>query len=148
MTIETLMGSALAALETLYAQEGVELPDRRYWTIGEPAADCEQAVFAVQQAFVGFPGAPSEPTRCDGPRGLTFSLQILRCVPVANSRGNAPEAAAIQEASVLPTVDMELMLDLVPSLDPLNMGVVSFVDVIGANGGFHGAVATYTVQLT
>jgi hypothetical protein len=147
MTIQTVMNDALTALETLYAAEGVELPDRRYWTIGEAAADCEQAVFAVQQVFIGIPGAPSEPTRCDGPRSITFSLQILRCVPVANARGNAPEAAAIQEASVLPTVDMELMLDLAPAFDPMNLGVVVFVDVISANGGFHGAVATYTVSM-
>ncbi len=93
--------------------EGVPLPARRYWTIGTTAHDCEQCVLAVQQMFLGTAETPLELTQCGGPRGLTFTVEVVRCVPTLDNRGRAPDAPVIEAAS----------------------------------GGFHGAIATYTVTL-
>ena len=125
----------------------VPLPERRYWTIGTTAHDCEQMVLAVQQMFLGTAENPLETTQCNGPRGLTFTVEVVRCVPTLNNRGQAPASGAIEIASILPVIDMEIMLDLTHYFDPYNIGVVVNVDPIPASGGFHGAIATYSVSL-
>jgi hypothetical protein len=139
---------ALADIEAHYDTKiNVPLPDRRYWTIGTTAHDCEQCVLAVQQMFLGTAETPLETTQCNGPRGLTFTVEVVRCVPTLDNRGRAPDAPVIEAASVNPVIDMEIMLDLAPYFDPYLTGVVVNVDPIPASGGFHGAIATYTVTL-
>jgi hypothetical protein len=125
----------------------VDLPLRRYWTIGTTAHDCEQCVLAVQQMFLGTAETPLELTQCGGPRGLTFTVEVVRCVPTMDNRGRAPAQEVIETASVNPVIDMEIMLDLAKYFDPYLTGVVVNVDPIPASGGFHGAIATYTVTL-
>lgn len=126
---------------------GVPLPERRYWTIGQTAHDCEQAVLAVQQMFLGTAETPMELTQCNGPRGLTFTFEVVRCVPTLDNRGRAPAGQSIENASVNPVIDMEIMLDLAKYFDPFMTGVVVNVDPIPALGGYHGAIATYSVTL-
>lgn len=126
---------------------GVPLPERRYWTIGQTAHDCEQMVLCVQQMFLGTAEQPLELTQCNGPRGLTFTVEVIRCVPGLDNRGRPPEGQAIEVASVNPVIDMEIMLDLAAYFDPYSLGVVVNVDPISADGGVHGAIATYTVSL-
>jgi hypothetical protein len=125
----------------------IPLPERRYWTIGQTAHDCEQVVLAVQQMFIGTAEAPLEVSPCSGPRGLTFTLEILRCVPTLDNRGNAPAGEKIEVASVNPVIDMEIMLDLAVYFDPYLTGVLVNVDPVPAEGGIHGAICTYTVSL-
>jgi hypothetical protein len=126
---------------------GVPLPARQYWTIGQTAHDCEQAVLAVQQMFLGTAENPMELTQCNGPRGLTFTFEVVRCVPGLTNRGQPPTADSVEIASVNPVIDMEIMLDLAKYFDPYLIGVVVNVDPITASGGFHGAIATYSVSL-
>jgi hypothetical protein len=140
--------TAMRNIEEHYdVKVGVPLPERRYWTIGTTAHDCEQCVLAVQQMFIGTADAPLATTQCDGPRGLTFTLEILRCVPTLNNRGAAPPGVEIETASVNPVIDMEIMLDLAAYFDPYSTGVVVNVDPLPAEGGYHGAICTYTVTL-
>jgi len=125
----------------------VPLPERRYWTIGTTVHDCEQAVLAVQQMFLGTAENPLETTQCNGPRGLTFTFEVVRCVPGMDNRGRPPAGEVIEAASVNPVIDMEIMLDLAQYFDPFLTGVVVNVDPITASGGYHGAICTYTVSL-
>jgi hypothetical protein len=125
----------------------VPLPARRYWTIGTTAHDCEQMVLAVQQSFLGTAENPLETTQCNGPRGLTFTVEVVRCVPGLTNRGQPPTQESVQLASIHPVIDMEIMLDLAQYFDPYLTGVVVNVDPISASGGMHGAIATYTVTL-
>jgi hypothetical protein len=64
----------------------VPLPARRYWTIATTAHDCEQMVLAVQQSFIGTAESPLETTQCNGPRGLTFTVEVVRCVARPSTR--------------------------------------------------------------
>jgi len=137
----------LQCVITEYLGRGVPLPDRQYWTIGETAHDCEQVVLCVQQMFLGTSAFPAETSQCNGPRGLTFTIEVVRCVPGLTQRGQAPAAIDIQEASVDPVVDMEILMDCAKCFDEWNNGIVATVDVIPANGGVHGAIATYTATL-
>ena len=88
---------ALANIRKAYAEdyaEAIPLPDRQYWTIGTTAHDCEQLVLAVQQMFLGTAENPMELTQCTGPRGLTFTVEVVRCVPTLDNRGKPPSALA------------------------------------------------------
>ena len=125
----------------------VPLPERRYWTIGETAHDCEQIVLVVQQMFLGTADAPMGTSQCNGPRSVTFTIEVIRCVPVMSSRGQAPTGDAIEDASVDPVVDMEVLMDAAHCFDQFGVGIVVTVDAIPASGGFHGMVATYTATL-
>jgi hypothetical protein len=142
--VENAMANIIEHYETKVA---VPLPERRYWTIGTTAHDCEQMVLAVQQMFIGTAEAPLETTQCNGPRGLTFTVEVVRCVPGMDNRGRPPTGEALEVASVNPVIDMEIMLDLASYFDPYALGVVVNVDPISASGGMHGAIATYSVSL-
>jgi len=125
----------------------VPLPERRYWTIGETAHDCEQMVLCVQQMFLGTSAFPAETSLCNGPRGMTFTIEVIRCVPGLTQRGQAPAALDIQEASVDPVIDLEILMDCAQYFDEFSAGIVVTADVVPANGAVHGAIATYTVNL-
>ena len=130
-----------------YFQLGVPLPERRYWTIGQTAHDCEQVVLCVQQMFLGTSAFPAETSLCNGPRGLTFTIEVVRCTPTVSNRGQAPAALAIQEATVDPVIDMEILMDCAECFDPYTAGIVATIDVIPASGGMHGAIGTFTATL-
>jgi hypothetical protein len=142
--VDQAMNDIAAHYET---KINVPLPARRYWTIGQTAHDCEQAVLCVQQMFLGTAENPLETSQCNGPRGLTFTFEVIRCVPGLNNHGKAPAGEAIEMASIHPVIDMEIMLDLAQYFDPFLTGVVVNVDPIPASGGVHGAICTYTVTL-
>jgi len=125
----------------------VPLPPRRYWTIGSTAHDCEQIVLAVQQMFLGTADTPLGTTLCNGPRSVTFTIEVIRCVPTLNNRGQAPAGTDIESAAVNAVVDMEILMDVATYFDQFNSGIVVTIDVIPASGGFHGVIATYTATL-
>lgn len=137
----------LQAVADHYADEGVPLPDRRYWTIGSTAHDCEQVVLCMQQMALGTTEQPLETVQCNGPRFVTFTIEVIRCVPAGDQRGRPPKPSAIEVASVNPVIDMEILTDCAKHFDEFMQGVVVTVDVIPSNGGMHGAIATYSVNL-
>ena len=142
------MDAWLDAIVNHYANAGVPLPERRYWMVGQSARDCEQAVIMVQQTFLGSPENPIEFVQCNGPRGVTFQFEVLRCTPTISPRGDIPQAVDIQESSVHPVIDMEIMLDLGEIFAPVGTpGIVITVNPIPPDGGLHGAVASYSVDL-
>jgi hypothetical protein len=130
-----------------YLQVGVPLPERQYWTIGQTAHDCEQVVLAVQQMFLGTADNPLGTNQCNAPRSITFTIEVIRCVPTLTNRGQAPAAQAIENASVHPVIDMEVLMDAATCFDRFSSGIVVTIDAIPAQGGFHGMIATYTATL-
>lgn len=151
-TLDEILERVVAGFE----QAGVSLPDRRYWTMNEPAADCEQLVVFFNQAYIGPPGdEASEPQRCDSPRTAQIDIQILRCVPVPKGRGQImPKPEEIQAASVVQAIDAYLLLDLACQLDtwdhPIHsrgLGVIATVDAGPAEGAFQGPVLHLTVAI-
>lgn len=142
------MDYALSQVVAAYSSLGLQLPERRYWTVGQEAADCQQVVLAVQGAQLGLAGAPTLTTECEGPVSLSFTAQIMRCTPVANSRGAAPSPEVIQSHSVAVATDLEVMLYYLPArFDAYRTGITASAAAAGAEGGLMGAVGTYTVNL-
>lgn len=146
--ISQFMDYALEQTVAEYASKGVSLPDRRYWSIGQEAVDCNQAVLTVRSAQLGTAGAPLDLVHCDGPRSLTFVLQVMRCAPVADSRGRNPTTTSLQSASVPVAMDLEIMIYSLPArFDVYQTGIVCSATAVAPEGGVHGAQGTYTVNL-
>src|SRR5687767_13037385 len=80
-----VMHSILYAVEQTFDSYGIELPERRYRTLGNlPAHDCEQVTVSFLQSYRGSPGIQEEgPQRCDAPRAGVFHVEIVRCMPKA-----------------------------------------------------------------
>jgi hypothetical protein len=133
-----------------YEQAGVDLPERRYWTMQLPAQDCEQMVVAFVQAYVGPVGdEAATPQRCQSPRTAVCDVQVTRCIPGLQARGRAPSSEQIENAARALGIDAWLLLDLSASMDQWDvagpgMGVIATVDVGEPEGGYQ----TVTLHLT
>lgn len=154
-SLVTMMDGVLESVVQSYAQSGVGLPERQYWTLGTPAADCEQLVVSFNQAYLGPPGDEAQtPQRCNGPRSASLTVQVIRCVPTVSVRGNRPPTAEqIQASSEALAVDAWLLLDMAGSLDQwdpaggFGLGVIATVDAGDATGGFQAVTLTLNAAI-
>lgn len=154
-SLARMMDAVLEAVVNVYDQAGVDLPERRYWTLGETVADCEQLTLFVNQIYVGPPGDEAgAPQRCDGPRSANINVQVLRCIPTVSARGTrAPTAEQIQEGSRPLAHDMYLLLDSAAQLerwDPYagpGLGVIATVDATPPQGGYQAVNMTLTMAI-
>lgn len=153
-SLVTLLDGVLERVVAGFEQSGVKLPERRYWTLSQPAADCEQLVVSFIQAYYGPPGdEASSPQRCDGPRSAAVDIQLIRCIPTVGARGRAPSAAQIQESSEQLAIDAWLLLDIAGSLDmwdaplPGGLGVIATVDAGEPQGGFQSVTLHLTTAI-
>jgi hypothetical protein len=144
-TIPTFLSFALQCLEDEYDARSIDLPARRYWMVGTPAFDCNQAVVHASAVELGAPGQTGEVVTCDAGLSLTFFIHVLRCTPVA-SRSGAPSPSEIQETSALVAADMEILLDLTKRLQPDRSVLLGGVDALGPEGGLSGANARYVMS--
>lgn len=149
-SLSNLLQGVLDRVVSLYASYGVPLPTRQYWTMGTPAADCEQLVVNFIQMYLGSPGdEASEPQRCNVPRSAVMAIQIFRAVPSVGQSGQAPTAAKIQAGAVLPAVDAWTLMSAVNLLDQweeggYGPGVIATLTAQEAQGGFQST----TLQIT
>jgi hypothetical protein len=123
---------------------GVPLPDRKFFTVGQPVHDCEELVVVFESVRKGLPGGEEEPANCDMPSTATFQIHLVRCFPVGS--GTVPPTAAELTASAdALMVDAWLLLQAVDELnrDPLTGlgGMVYSVSVGEPSGGYVGVVA-------
>lgn len=149
--IVNLCEKILEQVVASYAAVPMDLPDRKYWTLQQPAADCEQLVVWFNQAYMGPPGDEAQtPQRCHSPRSAVVMIQVIRCVPTMSSRGKPPSAEQIQGASEQLATDAWLLLDIAGDLDQWDnlggpgLGVIATVNADEPSGGFQGV----TLQLT
>lgn len=152
-SIASMLGGILERVENLYTQEGQTLPDRRYWTLAQPADDCEQLVVFFNQAYYGPPGdEATEPVRCDGPRSAALTVRLTRCIPTIGTR-RAPAAADIQAGSKQLAVDAYLLLEsvrLFEMWDPYGgpgLGVIATVDAEPPGGGLQSVTLNLTMAI-
>jgi hypothetical protein len=137
----------------VYESFSMPIPDRRYWTLGEPAVDCEQLVVAFIQMYLGAPGdEATEPKRCQDPRSATVHVRVSRKVPVVGPGGKAPSPDAIQDYSQLVAYDAWCLMDSAANLDAWSdnfpgLGVISTVEVDAPEGGYHTTILTLTAAI-
>lgn len=135
---------------------GVELPERRFYLTGTPAADCEQIAVSFKQGYVGPPGdEANEPQRCNSPRTAQIDIQIIRKIPtLVGPKSRPPAVEAIQEAARLQLIDAWTLLDISCSLDMWDdmvpgagLGVIATVDAGEPQGAMQGTTLHLTVAI-
>lgn len=154
LSLKNLMDAVLGRLTDRFDHHNVPLPSKQYWKVGAPVIDCEQLVLAINEIYIGRPGAPTnEPMRCNSPRSVSFRAFLARQIPVVDGRGHEPSAAKQQEASEILAVDMWTMLDAVAFLDgwdavgAFGLGVIGTVNAEEPQGGFQVITATFTMAI-
>lgn len=150
LNIKNLMDGILQRVEATFTSYNVPLPERRYWTMGEPAIDCEQLVVSFVQVYLGTPGdEAATPQRCHQPRSAVVSISIAREIPTSGQNGRPPSGQTIEEASYISAVDTWVLMESVNLFDQwddtgFGMGVIATVEASAASGGFE----VVTMQLT
>lgn len=149
--IATFMQDILDRVVNIYSSYNMPIPERRYWTMADPAVDCEQLVVSFIQAYIGAPGDEvTEPRRCNDPRSATIHISVSRKVPTAGPQGQAPSADMIQQASTVQAYDTWILLDSAAELDTwatsggFGLGVIATVETSEPEGGFQTTVLTLT----
>lgn len=148
--LRDMLNGVVERLENTFQSYNVELPNRRYWTMGQPAIDCDQLVVSFVQMYLGAPGdEASSPQRCHVPRSVVLSISIAREVPTVGMNGRPPSPEKIQDAAAQSAIDAWVLMESVRSFDMWDetgygLGVIATVDVGSPEGGFQ----TVNMQLT
>jgi hypothetical protein len=105
----------LVAIENTFNTNGVDLPERRYITLGGPgsvAYDCAQLTVSWEQTYSGLPGQQQQVlSNCEGPRSGIFLVELVREIPVSQRADMPPEGFLIQEAAEGLMRDAALLYD-------------------------------------
>ena len=148
--LRDLMDGILERVVATFQSYNVELPQRRYWTMGQPAIDCEQLVVSFLQMYLGAPGDQATiPQRCHVPRTAVVTISVVRSAPVVGMNGRAPAPGSIQNAAEVSAIDSWVLMDSVNQLDQwddsgFGLGVIATLETAGTEGGYQ----TVSMQLT
>jgi hypothetical protein len=140
--LKNMLDGIVERVENVFQTYSVSLPNRRYWTFGEPVIDCEQLVVSFIQMYLGTPGdEATTPQRCHMPRSAVVTISIARQIPVVGANGRPPSPEKIQESSSASAVDAWVLMEAVKEFDMwdgtgFGLGVIATVDVLPAEGGF------------
>jgi hypothetical protein len=151
--LRDMMQGVLERVETIFQSYNVNLPTRRYWTMGQPAIDCEQLVVSFVQMYLGAPGAQvGEPQRCHVPRSATINIQIARATPIVGQNGRPPSAQSIQHASETLAYDAWVLMESVNLIDQWDetgygIGVLATLESSAPEGGFQTTTMTVTLAV-
>ncbi len=151
--LSSFLQEVLNRVVNVYESFSMPVPERVYWTLGEPAVDCEQLVVSFVQMYLGYPGdEASEPKRCRDPRSATVHVRVSRKVPVVGPGGKAPSAQDIQTYSELVAYDAWCLMEGASSLDAWSdsfpgLGIIATVEVDAPEGGYHTTVLTLTAAV-
>jgi hypothetical protein len=150
LNLKEMMDGILEKVCTVFQSYNVPLPSRQYWTMGQPAIDCEQLVVSFAQMYLGTPGdQATDPQRCHVPRTAVVNVILTRQIPVVGQNGKAPSANKIEESSYISAVDAWVLMESINLLDQwdesgFGLGVIATLDMIGPEGGF----TSVNLQLT
>jgi hypothetical protein len=151
--LRDMMDGVLERVETIFQSYNVELPQRRYWSIGQPAIDCEQVVVSFMQMYLGAPGdEATAPQRCHVPRSAVLTISIARAVPIVGQNGRPPSQEKIQQSSAVSTIDAWVLMDAVKLFDMWDntgygLGVIATVEITPPEGGFQSVIMNLTMAV-
>jgi hypothetical protein len=148
--LRDMMQGVLERVEAVFQSYNVELPQRRYWTMGDPAIDCEQLVVSFTQMYLGTPGAQvNDPQKCHVPRSATVAISVVRSIPIVGQNGRPPSARNIQQSAETLAVDSWVLMESINLIDQWDdtgygLGVIATMEVAPPEGGYQMA----TMQIT
>jgi hypothetical protein len=154
--LASFLQSILDKVVSVYDSYDMPLPERRYYTFGAPAVDCEQIAVSFLQMYIGTPGdEATAPRRCTDPRSATLLISVSRAVPITQANGNPPRPADIQAASEVSALDAWILMESNKEFDSswgglqggLGLGVIATVDVDPPEGGFQTTRMTLTIAV-
>lgn len=154
--LKSLLEETLEALVEVYEANNVPLPARRYWSMGTPALDCEQAVVSFVNLYLGRPGDQAQsPLSADTVKSAVISIAIGRpAATPSNKTGAPPTPESIQTLSELPAVDAWLLADNLKQFDAWSKtgygpsaGVIATVNTTEPQGGFQQTIMQLTVAV-
>jgi len=150
LDLKEFMDRALETLVGVYARAGVPLPERRFWSLQQPAEDCEQAVVSLIQIYLGVPGdQANRPQQCQtAPFSAVLEIAVTRSYPLGVN-GKAVAASDIIQASGASAADVWILgqsaADFDAGTDGIpGLGVIATVSPRGPSGGMQ----TVVMQLT
>ena len=153
LNLKNMMEGVLERVQTVFQSYNVELPSRCYWTMGQPAVDCEQLVVSFLQMYLGAPGAQvGEPQRCNVPRSATLSVSISRSTPIVGQNGRPPSPDKIELASSVQAIDSWVLMESINLLDQWDdtgygIGIVATLEAGSPEGGFQTTALTITMAV-
>jgi hypothetical protein len=153
LNLKEMMEGVLERVKTVFQSYNVELPNRCYWTMSQPAVDCEQLVVSFLQMYLGAPGAQvGEPQRCNVPRSATLSVSISRSTPIVGQNGRPPSPDKIEQASSVQAIDAWVLMESINLLDQWDdlgygIGVVATLEAGAPEGGFQTTAMTITMAV-
>lgn len=149
-----MLQGVLDRVVDVYANAGVDLPERRYWTLASTPADCEQVVVIFVQAYIGPPGdEATQPQRCDGPMTASLQVQVTRCIPTISAKGRPPTLEQIQAGAAPLVVDAYVLLRAAAELEQWDagegygLGVIATVDAGEPQGGFQAVTMNISMAI-
>lgn len=153
LNLKNTMEGVLERIRDIYQSYNVPLPARTYWTMSQPAVDCEQLVVSFAQMYLGSPGAQvNEPQRCNVPRSVTLAVSVSREIAVVGVNGRPPSADKIEQSSVSSAIDAWVLMDSLNSLDQWDdtgygLGVIATLETAPPEGGFQTVVLNVTMAV-
>lgn len=151
--LRDMMEGILDRVSSVFQTYNVELPNRKYWTMGQPAVDSEQLVVFFEQMYLGPPGAQiGEPQRSNVPRSATVTVQISRETPIVGQNGRPPSPEKIKAASETMAVDSWVLMESINKLDQWDetgygVGVIATLESTSPEGGFQNTNLTITMAV-
>lgn len=114
--VAALAEHILETVNETFAAEGVALPTLQFFTLGGEGASthlCEQVTVSVEQLYSGTPESQAQtPVRCDGPRTVSFAVELVRCSPTGTVRGRSTPLPAQEDANQQSEVALSRMKDM------------------------------------
>jgi hypothetical protein len=153
VNLRDMMAGVLERVQNVFQSYNVELPNRRYWTMAQPAIDCEQLVVYFQQLYLGPPGAEvGEPQRCHVPRSASLAVSLSRATPIVGQNGRPPSPQAIESASEIMAIDAWVLMESINQLDQWDetgygIGVIATLESSPPEGGFQTTTMVITMAV-
>jgi hypothetical protein len=153
LNLRNMLEGILERVETVYQSYNVPLPNRKYWTMSDPAIDCEQLVVHFSQLYLGPPGAQvSEPQRCNVTRSATVNISVSREIAVVGQNGRPPTPEKIAQTATASAIDAWVLMESIKLLDMWDdtgygVGVIATLETSPAEGGFQTVVLQITMAV-
>jgi hypothetical protein len=152
--LKNMLDGVLERVQSVYQSYNVPLPQRQYWTMGQPAIDCEQLVVSLIQMYLGTPGQEATtPQRCHVPRSATISISVARQTAVVGMNGRPPSASQIEQSAYSSAVDAWILMECVNLFDTwdqgagFGLGVIATLDVPDPQGGYNMPTLSITMAV-
>lgn len=145
----------LLAVENTFNVNAVELPGRKYTTVGalgSVAYDCEQLTVSWQESYNGLPGNPQAGVNhpnCATMHSGVFIVELVRPIAISLKPDIPPEPTLIQAASDILMKDAVLLQEAgqIAAEDSLLSGATISVSAGDPSGGYQSIIMTVTMVI-